>query len=362
MIEYAHSFPGLLRMNTSTLASPMIDPRSELADVLDTILRDLGQVVRYDQVRILLLPSVLDFQKGASLEEAEEEATLLITVRESGELGMLQGSLDPAPLGRYPLNRLLMTSQKPIVIADTRDTDLWIPAPSQPEEIRSWIGAPLVVKGESIGVLAAHSLAPHAYDERDGIIVFAFASQAAEAIDKVRLLDQAQNRLHAMMALYEASLDIMGHSPEPERLLHTLVRRAVDLLRADAGGIYLVDPDRASLRLAITHGFVDAYRGIAVKITDDIVGRVFDTGQSQIINDYQHWPGRVAPFREDSHFSAVLAVPLRWEQGGLGVLEICANAFIRQFSVEDRWLTELFANQVSMAMSNARLIEQSRRR
>ncbi len=347
-------------MTTSDVMSP-IDPRSELADVLDAILRDLGQVVHYDQVRILLLPSVLDFQKGLMIEE-EEEATLLITVREGNALGTLQGTLDPAPLGRYPLNRLLMTSQKPIVIADTRANDLWVASPSKSEEIRAWIGAPLVVKGESIGVLAVHSLAPDAYNERDGIIVFAFASQAAEAIDKVRLLDQAQNRLHAMMALYEASLDVLGHSPEPERLLSTLVRRAADLLRADTGGIYLVDPDRTSLRLAITHGFMDAYRGVPVKIGEGLVGRVFQSGQPQTVNDYQHWPGRVTPFSEDTRFSALLAVPLRWETGLLGVLEICANAFVRQFSVEDRWLAELFANQVSMAMSNARLIEQSRRR
>src|SRR5512139_3770128 len=133
-------------MTTSNLAAPMIDPRSELADVLDAILRDLGQVVRYDQVRILLLPSVLDMQKDASAE-TDDEATLLITVRESGELGMLQGSLDPAPLGRYPLNRSLMTSQKPIVIADTRTNAQWVPSPTQTQEIRSWIGAPLVVKG-----------------------------------------------------------------------------------------------------------------------------------------------------------------------------------------------------------------------
>ena len=232
---------------------------------------------------------------------------MLITVRESGELGTLQGSLDPAPLGRYPLNRLLMTSQKPIVIRDTRTNDLWIPTPSHTQEIRSWIGAPLVVKGESIGVLAAHSLTPNAYDERDGIIVFAFASQAAEAIDKVRLLDQAQNRLHAMMALYEASLDVLGHSPEPDRLLHTLVRRAVDLLRADAGGIYLVDPDRTSLRLAITHGFIDAYRGVGIKIGEGVVGRVFQSSQPQIVNDYQHWSGKTSPFSEDARFSAMLA-------------------------------------------------------
>jgi GAF domain-containing protein len=302
-------------MTPSNLATPMIDRGPELADVLDSILRDLGQVVRYDQVRILLLPSVLDMQKDANIE-MEEEATLLITVRESGVLGTLQGSLDPAPLGRYPLNRLLMTSQKPIVIPDTRVSSLWVSLPEHTQEIRSWIGAPLVVKGESIGVLAAHSLTPSAYDERDGIIVFAFASQAAEAIDKVRLLDQAQNRLHAMMALYEASLDVLGHSLEPDRLLHTLVRRAVDLLRADAGGIYLVDPDHVSLRLAITHGFVDAYRGVGIKIGDGVMGRVYQSGLPQIVNDYQHWPKNPSV---NARFSAI-AVPLRWG-GVLGVLE-----------------------------------------
>jgi signal transduction histidine kinase/putative methionine-R-sulfoxide reductase with GAF domain len=348
-------------MTTANVVTPMIDSRSELADVLDAILRDLGQVVHYDQVRILLLPSVLDMRTDVNMD-VEDTATLLITVRESGAPGTLQGTLDPAPLGRYPLNRLLMTSQKPFVISDTRTHDLWVPVPGRTEEIRSWIGAPLVVKGESIGVLAAHSLTPDSYTERDGIIVFAFASQAAEAIDKVRLLDQAQNRLHAMLALYEASLDVLSHSPEPDRLLNTLVHRAVALLRAEAGGIYLLDPGHTALLLAITHGFVEAYGGVGVTIGEGIVGRVYQSGQPQVVNDYQQWPNRILPFSEDPRFSAILAVPLRWEGGVLGVLEIYANAMVRQFSVEDRWLAELFANQVSMAMSNARLIEQSRRR
>ena len=156
-------------MTTSNMIAPMIDPRSELADVLDTILRDLGRVVRYDQVRILLLPSVLDMQ-GSGVED--DENTLLITVRQSGELGMLQGTLDPFPLGRYPLNRLLMTSQKPIVIADTRAHELWVADSAQPEEIRSWIGAPLAVKGESIGVLAAHSITPEKQASRPGVTVY----------------------------------------------------------------------------------------------------------------------------------------------------------------------------------------------
>jgi signal transduction histidine kinase/putative methionine-R-sulfoxide reductase with GAF domain len=342
----------------AALITPTIDPSSELSDVLDAILRDLGQVVQYDHVRVMLLPSVLDFRMSSE----DETSTLLITVRDRGSLGNLQGQLDPLPLERYPLNRQLMSEQKPIVLSDTQTSDIWIASEGSGDVIRSWIGAPLAVKGESIGVLTVNSVVPRAYTEKDGIIVFAFASQAAAAIDKVRLLDQAQNRLHAMLALYEASLDVLGHAPEPDRLLRSLVARAVDLMHAEAGGIYLADPDHVSLRLALAQGFLEAYSGTALKIGEDVAGQVFHTGEPLAVNDYARWPQRSPAYAKEARFSALLAVPLRWEHGVLGVLLICANALVRQFSMEDRWLAELFANQVSMAMSNARLLEQGRRR
>ena len=343
---------------SATLVTPTIDSRAELSDVLDAILRDLGQVVQYDHVRVMLLPSVLDFR----LSSEDETSTLLITVRDRGTLGTLQGQLDAMPLDRYPLNRQLIAQQKPIVLSDTLANAEWVASAGSGEIIRSWIGAPLAVKGESIGVLTVNSLVPRAYTETDGIIVFAFASQAAAAIDKVRLLDQAQNRLHAMMALYQASLDVLSHTPEPDRLLHSLVTRAVDLLQADAGGIFLADPDHVSLRLALAHGFLEKYSGTALKIGEDLAGHVFQSGEPLVVNDYQHWPQRADAFASDTRFSALLAVPLRWESGVLGVLQICANALARQFNAEDGWLAELFANHVSMAMSNARLLEQGRRR
>src|SRR5512147_967145 len=114
----------------------IINPGSELAEVLDAILRDLAQVVDYEHVRILLLPAVLDVRAASDTHLADNE---LITVRDLGPLTSLLA------LAKYPLNRLLMTMQKPIVIADTRYSDLWVKTAAH-QNVRAWIGAPLVVK------------------------------------------------------------------------------------------------------------------------------------------------------------------------------------------------------------------------
>ncbi len=342
----------------SDFINPAINPTSELADVLDTILRDLEQVVQGEHVRILLLPSVLDMRGAANLDEDDD---MLITVRDIGPLGQMLASYDPIPLDKYPLNRLLMTMQKPIVISDTRYSDLWVKEGPR-DAVRAWIGAPLVVKGESIGVLTLHSSTPQAYADRDGIAVSAFASLAAEAIDKVRLLDQAQSRLQAMTALYDASLDVIGQSQDPDRLLRTLVRRAIDLLRAETGAIYLLEADRETLRVAITQGFASEYMGVTLKLGEGLGGRVAQSGEPLIVNDYRRWAGRSDKFSSDPRFSALIGVPLKWKDEVLGVLEICADTRVRQFNRQDRWLAELFANQVAIAIGNMRLVEQSRRR
>ncbi len=310
--------------------NPIIDPGSELADVLDAILRDLAQVVQYEHARILLLPSVLDV--SGRLDETSDDDHL-ITVRDLGSLAPLLAPPDPIPVERYPLNRLLMTMQKPIVISDTHYSDLWVrdgvKDRSSIESIRAWIGAPLVVKGESIGVLTLHNRVPQTYTERDGIVVFAFASQAAEAIDKVRLLDQAQSRLHAMMALYDASLDVIGQSQDPDRLLRTLVSRAVGLLQAEAGVIYLLEPDHATLRVAISHGFTDEYVGATLPVGEGLGGRVFETGEPLIVDDYRRWAGHADKVQRRSAFLGDFGCAAALERrraGRAGNLRQCRGA------------------------------------
>ncbi len=125
--------------------NPIIDPGSELADVLDAILRDLSQVVDYDHVRILLLPSVLDVRRTPA-ESTEDNH--LITVRDLGSLSALLSPLDPIALDRYPLNRLRMTMQKPIPARRARRVTGRLPAPRRAPSAASEMPAVMSVRNQ----------------------------------------------------------------------------------------------------------------------------------------------------------------------------------------------------------------------
>ncbi len=57
---------------------------------------------------------------------------------------------------------------------------------------RSWMGVPLIVKGNIIGILRIDHVEPDRFSEQDAKLVQAFANQAAVAIENARLYEQAQ--------------------------------------------------------------------------------------------------------------------------------------------------------------------------
>jgi PAS domain S-box-containing protein len=58
--------------------------------------------------------------------------------------------------------------------------------------VHSWLGVPLTIKEQVIGMLGLHHDQPNYYTERHAKLAIAFASQAAIAIENARLYEQAQ--------------------------------------------------------------------------------------------------------------------------------------------------------------------------
>jgi two-component system cell cycle sensor histidine kinase/response regulator CckA len=155
----------------------LLTTRMTSGEVMEQIFDLLAHVVSYDSVSVQLL---------------NDEGRLEITAgRGFPDLGLAHDVMhsigDEAMQQRW-------AEQQAIVIADTRHDDRWIDVP-QVSYIRSWIGAPLCIKGRLIGVLNVDSAIPNAYSEETADMVMAFANQAAVAIENARLYEQAQSEI-----------------------------------------------------------------------------------------------------------------------------------------------------------------------
>jgi diguanylate cyclase (GGDEF)-like protein len=161
---------------TDTLreAAAIVTSALDLDQVLDRILTQLERVIPYDQATIFLF---------------EGQALTITACRGFQDPGQVLGQVFPAdnPLFLEALHR-----QAPLSLVDAQQDDRfqgWCGT----TYTRGWMGAPLIVRNESIGYLILDSRQAGAYGPEKEALIGAFANQAAIAIENARLFKQAQH-------------------------------------------------------------------------------------------------------------------------------------------------------------------------
>ena len=170
---------------------------------------------------------------------------------------------------------------------------------------------------------------------------------------------QAQEALarhvQTLAALYETSLEI-NSQPDVPALLNAIVRRAAELLGVQRGGLYLMQPDGQTLKLVVDHQLPGHYLGVTLRLGEGLAGRVAQTGQALMVDDYQHWEHR-APVYDGADLRRVLGVPMKMGGRVIGVIDITDSQRVGPFSDEEVQLASLFADQAAIAVEKARLFE-----
>ncbi|MCK4816219.1 response regulator, partial [bacterium] len=76
-------------------------------------------------------------------------------------------------------------------------------------------------------------------------------------------------------------------------LLKHILELGVQILGGLGGGIYLYHPATDSLEWAVAVSVETKYLGLTMRRGEGIAGKVLETGQPIIIQDYSKWPGRL---------------------------------------------------------------------
>ncbi len=137
----------------------------------------------------------------------------------------------------------------------------------------------------------------------------ALARRRAE--DEVaRLRNELKENKIERAALHETTLGLMARL-NLEELLETIVNKAAELVGAKSGFLYLYDPGNDELVMRVGVGEHGAeLMGLRLKPGEGLAGRVFQSGQLLLVDEYYKWPGRASdPIFDD--LRTVLGLPVK---------------------------------------------------
>jgi len=275
------------------------------------------------------------------------------------EIVAVQVPLDPQ--ARNPAVQVVL-HREPIVInnvsTDERAADL-------DEEIRAILGRlveiPILVEDEAAGVIAVNRpLTTPELTDRDVEMLLAVADQAAVALENARLLEETERRAAQLAAAAEVARDATAIL-DVDQLLDETVHLISEQFGFYHAGVFLVDEpgEYAVLHAASSAGgqrMLERGHKLAVGKVG-IVGYVAGTGEPRVALDV----GEDAVFFDNPDLPETrseMALPLISRGRVIGVLDVQSTE-TAAFSEEDVTTLQTMADQLAIAIENARLYQEA---
>jgi GAF domain-containing protein len=228
-------------------------------------------------------------------------------------------------------------------------------------ESYSWLGVPMIVGDQVIGVVAVQSYTtPRVYNEHHRDLLSAIAAQAAVAINNARLFQETHAHAEEMTALNDLSRGLSSRL-SVSQVLDEVYRGVSRLLDTTNFYIGLYDPNRqeVSFPLNVTESVAD--REITTLPADQgITGYIIRTRESVLIREnINAWLDQQGMTPVGEPAQSWLGVPMSVGDQVLGVMAIQDYKTPNLYDEHDQEILITIANQTAIALQNARLFEQT---
>jgi PAS domain S-box-containing protein len=237
--------------------------------------------------------------------------------------------------------------------------------PSATDQSACYLGVPLSVDDEVLGVLAVqHYTRPDAYSPADVTVLSAVAAQAAVALHNASLYNRVWEMADELTLLNNVS-SVVTATLDLEIVLDTTCAVVIQIGHADKTAIFLTSENGDMVRLVHSIGLSDDFVAQFQNVRRDDSGPAQILRQNAAIAIPDVWTDpRGLGWRslaEIEGYVGLLAVPLIASEQVIGFLA----AFYEQphlFGKSELDLMNTLANQVAVTVANARLFQDAQAR
>jgi sigma-B regulation protein RsbU (phosphoserine phosphatase) len=177
-------------------------------------------------------------------------------------------------------------------------------------------------------------------------------------LDRLKFQYEITTILNEMNLRFASSIDL-------DETLNTVFYNILNIIQAEAGSIFLVEPDNETLVCKICQGPKNI-RGFRLPIGTGIVGHVVKTRQIDITTDVKRDIRHNPHIDEESGFvtKSMISVPLISKDETIGAIQVINKKGGKMFSREDVNLLQALSSGAALALQNAqyaqRLLQEER--
>ena len=232
---------------------------------------------------------------------------------------------------------------------------------------------PMRVGRSSVGAIVVLSDVLRAFSPSDIELLHVVAGQAAltawrasnepdpQAEDQAELIRLAQRKIRELSLINQVS-DAVSSTLELDELLDIALEQSLLAVEADTGSLMLINEETNRLEIAASHGLDPKLAETThQQVGTSVAGWVAQHGESVLVTNAHTDPRFDMPFYRDNITSAA-SVPLRAKGEIIGVLNVNTTNPERKFDERDLEILEIVANELAVAIENARLYARVHRR
>lgn len=326
-------------VNTIALVSQTLDPDL----VLDRVLECIQTVLPHDTASIMLIEDgqthIVRHRGFAERGLAEFVANLHYTVHDIGKFKQMR------------------ETGRPVCIPDTLGSPDWV----YHEElawIRSYIGAPIMVDGQMVGVLNLDSATPGFFTQTHADRLQAFADQVSIALRNARLFAAEREQRAFAEALADTAAAV-NSSLELSTVLDRVLTNVERVAPFELANILLLDEEGVARVVGTSPPLADPQQAawmaqVRMPLSEFAnLREMVETGKPHLITDTQAYAGwvKMPPY---DWIRSVASAPIfsAGEILGFVILNSATPGFFGQRHAER---LQAFADQVGIALRNARL-------
>jgi GAF domain-containing protein len=270
-------------------------------------------------------------------------------------------AIDSFPLGEGLTSILIRTREPLMLVEDTEKRAIAMGAKIAGKPAMSWLGVPLLARGEAIGAIIIQDLErEHSFDTNDLRFMVSVANQVSGAIYNVVLITESKRAAVQFETAAEIARDISSSLD-----LDELLEKAVELIRSRFdfyhASIFLRDLPGEFVVIRESTGDAGAQLkrgghklGIGSK---SVVGFVAGNGEPLIVNDTSrdstYYLNPVLP-----ETRAEAALPLKVGDRIVGVLDVQSKQPYA-FAEENLRTLQILADQLAIAVVNTELFAET---